>query len=220
MDPRHRESFLQSLNATTVPQLVEVARLWEDELLVTYRCPFFLVRVGDVQASFNSSATALSLYKEAQALIEPDDVFNGFVTIFEENSRADAEDQRCKWSQGVFNQTWKPTNRILFPTIPKPPDWSPGLQQGWGNLPRDSTLQYYRYFCIENNIMENTFLLSSRSLIHLARNGYDESAVVFLSNSAIQDRALIAKILQDTHQVRLLRDRPNITDPFSLSCRL
>jgi hypothetical protein len=64
MDPRHRESFLQSLNATTVPQLVEVARLWEDELLVTYRCPFFLVRVGDVQASFNSSATALSLYKE------------------------------------------------------------------------------------------------------------------------------------------------------------
>jgi hypothetical protein len=68
MDPRHTESFLQSLNATTVPQLVEVARLWEDELLVTYRCPFFLVRVGDVQASFYSSATALSLYKEVTIL--------------------------------------------------------------------------------------------------------------------------------------------------------
>jgi hypothetical protein len=166
MDKSDAEAFIQSLQASSITQLVETARLWEDRLLVTYRCPFFLVRVGDVHASFRSSATALALYKEAQDSIESDEVFNQFVVRFEESSRGHAEAQRAQWSQGTFNQYWKPTNKILFPTLPTPPEWSANLQQRWATLPADRIQQYFRYFCIENNIVDNVFLLNSRVTIH------------------------------------------------------
>ena len=66
MDPNDSELFLQSLKAQTAPELVKTARLWEGELLQRYRVPFFLVRVGDIRAALNSTATALILYKEVR----------------------------------------------------------------------------------------------------------------------------------------------------------
>jgi hypothetical protein len=66
MDTKDSDLFLQSLNARTVPELVKTARLWEGELLQRYRVPFFLVRVGDIRAALNSTATALILYKEVR----------------------------------------------------------------------------------------------------------------------------------------------------------
>ena len=59
---------MDSLNASTVPELAATARLWEQTLLPRYRVPFFLVRVGDVRAALNSTATALILYKEVRLL--------------------------------------------------------------------------------------------------------------------------------------------------------
>lgn len=64
MEAQDSDRFLESLKAQTVPELVKTARFWEGELLQRYRIPFFLVRVGDIRAALNSSATALMLYKE------------------------------------------------------------------------------------------------------------------------------------------------------------
>lgn len=64
MDVHDSDRFLESLKARSAPELVKTARLWEDELLQRYRVPFFLVRVGDIRAALNSSASALILYKE------------------------------------------------------------------------------------------------------------------------------------------------------------
>lgn len=58
--------FRESLNARTVPELVATAKLWEQSLLKRYRIPFFLVRVADVRAALNSTATAWILYKEVR----------------------------------------------------------------------------------------------------------------------------------------------------------
>lgn len=66
MDLQDSARFLESLKAQTVPDLVKTARFWEGVLLQHYRIPFFLVRVGDVRASLNSTATALILYKEVR----------------------------------------------------------------------------------------------------------------------------------------------------------
>ncbi|KIM82737.1 hypothetical protein PILCRDRAFT_455046 [Piloderma croceum F 1598] len=66
MDAKDYELFLQSLKAQTAPELVKTARLWEGELLQRYPVPFFLVRVGDIRAALNSTATALILYKEVR----------------------------------------------------------------------------------------------------------------------------------------------------------
>jgi hypothetical protein len=113
MDPRDTEVFLQSLNARTVPELAKTARLWEGELVQRYRVPFFLVRVGDIRASLNSTATALILYKEvrfrstqslllrqhpnwtkARGQIEPDPAFDKFVAELEQQCLADEEKHR------------------------------------------------------------------------------------------------------------------------------
>jgi hypothetical protein len=112
MDPKDTESFFQSYKAQTIPELVAAVRLWEDHFLVTYRGPFFLIRVADVLASLHSSTMALMLYKEvhssssvkeiklsteydtkAQASMEADPVFNEFLEKFEERCRDDDENQ-------------------------------------------------------------------------------------------------------------------------------
>lgn len=66
MDPQDLSLFLDSLKAQGIPDLVKTARFWEGTLLQVYRIPFFLVRVGDIRASLNSTATALILYKEVR----------------------------------------------------------------------------------------------------------------------------------------------------------
>jgi hypothetical protein len=68
MDSKDSDLFLQSLKAQTIPELAKTAQIWEGELLQRYRVPFFLVRVGDIRAALNSSATALMLYKEVRLL--------------------------------------------------------------------------------------------------------------------------------------------------------
>jgi hypothetical protein len=68
MDSKDSDLFLQSLKAQTIPELAKTAQFWEGELLQRYRVPFFLVRVGDIRAALNSSATALMLYKEVRLL--------------------------------------------------------------------------------------------------------------------------------------------------------
>jgi hypothetical protein len=126
-----------------------------------------------------------------------------------------------RWPEGVFDQPWKRASEISFPTIPYPPDLTPALQRQWSAMkthPGELVQQYFRYFCVESNIMESAFLLNSRvtlypppqplsltlgcqSLMQLIRGGYEESSIDYLSNSAIQDKRLIAEILRDTHKV-------------------
>lgn len=68
MEAQDRAQFLESLKADTIPELAATVRLWEQTLLPRYRIPFFLVRVADVRAALNSTATALILYKEVRVL--------------------------------------------------------------------------------------------------------------------------------------------------------
>jgi len=199
MDPKDCALFLESLKAQTIPELVTTARVWECKLLQLYRIPFFLVRVGDIRAALNSPATALILYKEAQAQIEPDSVFNQFVVNLEQRCLADEEKHRLSWSQGVFNQPWQGTSQYRFPILPRAPEETADIQDHWAAMrgqPQEH--QYLRYLVIESHILELTFTLTRNSIQRLTRNGFEEDAVEFLPDSALQDSAIIIEILQDT----------------------
>lgn len=199
MDDSDSEMFLQSLKAETVPELVKTARLWEGELLQRYRVPFFLVRVGDIRAYLNSAATALILYKEAQDQIESDQVFDKFVEDLEQQCLFDEEKHRLNWSQGVFNQPWRGTSQYRFPIIPHPPDRTPDIRERWIAMQGHSReQQYLRHFAIENNLLEMTFALTSKSVRRLIREGFIPEAVEFLPESALQDTTIITDILRDS----------------------
>jgi hypothetical protein len=201
MDPQDSALFLESLKARTVPELVVTARLWECKLLQLYRVPFFLVRVGDIRAALKSPATALILYKEAQEQIESDPVFDKFVANLEQRCLADEKKHRLSWSQGVFNQPWQGTSQYRFPILPRAPEQMPDIQDHWAAIrgqPREK--QYIRYLVIESNLLELTFTLTRNSIKRLTRDGFEEDAVEFLPDSALQDNAIIVEILRDTLQ--------------------
>jgi len=141
----------------------------------------------------------LILYKEAQAQIEPDPVFDKFVEGLKQQCTADEEKHRLNWSQGVFNQPWRGTSQYRFPIIPTPPDQTPDIQERWTAMrehPREQ--QYFRHFAIESNLLEMTFALTSKSVRRLIREGFVEDAVELLPESALQDTAIITHILRDS----------------------
>ncbi|KZP21287.1 hypothetical protein FIBSPDRAFT_508603 [Athelia psychrophila] len=201
MEAQDRAQFLESLKADTIPELAATVRLWEQTLLPRYRIPFFLVRVADVRAALNSTATALILYKEAQAQLDRDPVFDDFVDHLSSQCHADEENHRQTYSQGVFNQPWRGTSHYRFPIIPWAPDQMDDIKERWAVM-RGKTReqQLLRHITIETNLLESAFSLTSASMRRLIREGFEEHAVELLPESVLNDTSIVVSILRDSHK--------------------